>query len=148
MEFTGVLHEIGGSGSVEILSLELEGASEQRLIEVASKNRITAQNQNLYCRSIAIEEKDLPVFIKGQSSYEKHGNTYIATGKPSHPSRFQGILRALETGRDGRQYVREIVVGNIAFDLENENPKIVEDCAMFEGIRALLYVGQYSTRVL
>lgn len=138
-ELEGTLITLDESFVIPDVIIGMNASTAKKLASVLRSNRVTRENQKLFFNKISIKKSGLEVFTKGQSSMVKDGNKYIMATTGRNPVRFKGIMQALVKGADGHEYVCDIEIGNMAFDIGDKEPEIQDDIAIFKDVSSMIY---------
>lgn len=146
---TGTLMTLDNTDVIPDVFIQMDAATARKLASVLRNNKVKSENQELFFTSVSINKSGLELFTKGQSSMVKDDNRYVMTTSSRTPVRFKGIMRTLVRGSDGFDYVCDIEIGNMDFNIGDKMPKIVDDNAFFENVSAMIYpYGRYRAVVL
>ena len=138
-DLTGTLITLDDSSMIPDVFIQMNSSSSRKLAGVLRSGRLTGDNQELIFSSISIPKNSIDILVKGQSCLVKDGNRLIMTAAPSNPARFKGLLQTLVRGSDGCDYVCNVELGNMHFDIGDKAPLISDDIAIFENITVVLY---------
>lgn len=145
----GTLSTLDDTAVIPDVYIQMDATTARKLASVLRNNRVTSENQELFFTSVQIDKSGLEIFIKGQTSMVKEGIIYAMTTSSRNPRRFKGSMQTIVKGSDDFEYVCDIEIGSIDFNVENKTPEISDDIATFENVRARIYqYGRYQAIVL
>ena len=148
-ELIGLLSTIDNTGIVEAKLLELDDKSVQKLGRVLSSRHVTRENQELFFKTVMIKKEHKDLFVKGQSSMVKDGNSYRMSSKSCTRLRFKGELQTLVRGSDGHDSACIVEIGSIDFNIDDAIPVTDDDVVIFSNDKATIYPnGTYRATVI
>ena len=109
---------------------------------------VKKEDQIIDIAGISISKEDYDIFMEGQTSVVRRGNTYAVTSDPVSPIMFKGIFKAFYKGRSNDDSkVCEIELGRISFDI-GSNKEYTDDAVCFHNVTATLFphIGHYTIK--